>query len=383
MTMPSHSEPKRPAFSVRRVTGLDAIAAERATWQALAARRDDNRPFAGPGFLIAAARAFHAEAKPELWLLEAGGEAEAALMLIDRPLRKSGLTIAEIGSHNNPHALITDLLLSPDAAIARMQAEALMRALREASADSILLQHVPAPVQAEIVLAAARAAGFGCDGLEPSRELYFIACPETYEAYLASRSGDFRSQLKKRIRKAGQSGGYAVEILAGREAIRSGLATWFDIETRSWQGVTPGAAMSDMDRAFMVHLIDELADDEVGELFLLRFDGKPAAALRMLGGNRRTCVHTMHYDQAFEALSPGTLLLDAMMRDAWSRGLAEVDLHGNSKHFKRWATGSRAHATMRLFKPGIRGLLLRQGRRVMKRLARSAEPAAAESGAGS
>jgi CelD/BcsL family acetyltransferase involved in cellulose biosynthesis len=86
-------------------------------------------------------------------------------------------------------------------------------------------------------------------------------------------------------------------------------------------------------------------------------------------------VHTMHYDLRFKHLTPGTLLLEAMLRWAWETGLKEVDLHGNSTFFKRWATGERPHQSVRLYKPGIYGGLLRLGRRLSRRFESAASSA--------
>lgn len=370
MNVQHSAQPASARLVARRLGGIPAIEAIRDRWQALALTRPANRPFAGPGFIIAALKAFHGSASTFVWLVEREAALEALMPFVVRPLRRVGMEIAEVGCPNNPHFLISDALLADNDRQASEVTGSLMSALLSERCDTILLQHIAGLATIKRMVASARAAGFGCDGLEPSRDLYFITCGRSYDDYLATRSGDFRWQLKKRIRRA-MSAGVAVEILMGRKAIEAALPIWFDIERKSWQGSTPTAAMSDADRKFMKLLLAELPDDEVGELWLLHVGGERAAALRMLGGTNRTCVHTMHFDQRYADLSPGTLLLNAMLKSAWDRRLIEVDLHGNSSHFRRWATGKREHFTARLYKPGPVGLALRKGRHVYRAMNRS------------
>jgi CelD/BcsL family acetyltransferase involved in cellulose biosynthesis len=364
-----------------RVEGIEAIERFVEPWRELARARRRNRPFAGPGFVLAALKAYHSDAAPILHVVEKNGQWEAALPLIRRPLQKAGLTINELGFPRNPNVLVNDLLLPADDASARESLVALLQTIALERCDTLILDHMPRdPNAPELMIAVAEDLGYRSDGVEVSRDLSFVSVEGSFDDYLSTRSSDHRWQLKKILRKAGQAG-VTVECLRTRSEIAAAMPLWFTIERNSWQGSTTGAAMTEEDRNFMRHLITELDDSEVGELWLLRVGGEPAAALRMLADRERICVHTMHYDQRFKHLTPGSILLEAMLRSAWERGLAEVDLHGSSAFFKRWATGERRHQSVRLYKPGLYGSLLRESRRLSRRYeawqaARRAEQAA-------
>jgi len=56
------------------------------------------------------------------------------------------------------------------------------------------------------------------------------------------------------------------------------------------------------------------------------------------------------YDPHFASFAPSLLLCEMMLRDAWKRGLAEVDFLGNSERWKlEWAHESRPHSWVYIF----------------------------------
>lgn len=354
-----------PPLTADRIEGIEAIEAAIPRWRALAAARSRNRPFSGPGFVMAALKTYHRHENPAIWVVERGNDLEAALPLISRPLARFGLRINEMGFPRNPNVILNDPLFppgsDPEARVAVLRC--LFAELRRERCCTLILDHLPGADNLPATLAQVAAEfGFGLDEPVQARSLCYIAADGSLEDYLASRSSDHRWQMKKIARRA-RGAGSAIEVLRTRESISAALEVWFEIERQSWQGSTPGAAMTEIDRAFSRQLLVDLDDDEVGELYLLQIAGVPAAALRMIGSAKRTCVHTMHFAQAFKHLSPGSLLLEAMLRSAFERGVEEVDLHGNSAFFQRWATGERSHYTLRIYKPGLYGRLLQTGRR--------------------
>ena len=364
-----------PACQAQRHDGMAAIRTLQASWQALADVRSENSPFAGPGFVLAALEAYHRQAQPVLHAVGRPGALEAVLPLIRRPLRRWGAPVNQLMSPHNPQFILNDpLLCRADAGTALDAATGLLRSLLAERWDSLVLQHLP-PEAARCLQAAAQQLGLGGDGLEPSRSLHVAVIEGSYADYLATRSRDHRWQIKKFTRRAAEAGGWHVEKRSTAAAIEAAFPAWFEIERQSWQGATPAAAMTDADRYFMQRLLRELPPEERGELWLLHMAGEPAAALRMLGGRRRTCVHTMHFAQRFKEFAPGTLLLAAMLEDACARGLAEVDFHGHGAHFKRWATEQRPLFSLRLYRPGVRGALFRGARRLYRRWAEVRAPA--------
>jgi len=92
-----------------------------------------------------------------------------------------------------------------------------------------------------------------------------------------------------------------------------------------------------------------------GQFLLARLGGRSVAALRMLEDHRATYVHTMHFGQSLREFAPGLVIFEAMMRDAFARGIGRVDFYGSSHFFSRWATGRFAHGSLRIYRHTLRG----------------------------
>lgn len=352
--------------------GLEAIRATFSLWQDAAIERGRRRPYCGPGFLMAALRAYHEGDRPTLVVARESGAWRAVFPLVRRPLTRIGLSVKELGSPFNANAILFDPLISAGSPEEwRAAAAGLIDAAFAAGADTLIADNLPAEDGLpELFREAAATLGLRSDPVRPARTLYFAKLVCDWESYLATRSSSHRWQLKKTMRKARALGEVSVERHAGREAIRRQLELWFAIERRSWQGADPAAAMSDRDRLFHTLLLDELAEEEVGDLWIVRLDGRPAAALRMLAAPGLVSVHTMHYDLACREQAPGLIAFEAMMRDACERGLREVDMHGSTEFFRRWATGQRAHGTVRIYRAGARGAVLQGARQLFRALGR-------------
>jgi hypothetical protein len=348
-------------FEWRRCEGLDSINAFRECWQSASEGYGQNRPFCGPNYVISALRAYHQDHQPSLIIVSSGGACRALLPFVSRPLNRMSYRVNEFGSPFNPNVTLTDPIITAGSTIDRQTVLAnLIEGAFASAAATIIVDNVPvADGLPELFREVARILGLRSDPVRVGRSMYFAALDGDWERYLSTRSRNHRWQLKKVVRNAGS---LSVERHSGRRAIREQLPVWFAVERRSWQGATPAAAMTDRDRHFHALLLDSLVEEEVGDLWIVRLSSEPIAALRMLAAPGRVSVHTMHFDVAHRELKPGLIAFRAMMRDACERGLAEVDMHGSTEFFARWATGQRAHASIRLYRRGLQSFFLQKGR---------------------
>lgn len=345
---------------ISSVQGSTSVAAALADLSVSDLPARSSTPFSGPGYLGAVVEAYHGQQRPRLLIARNGsGGLRGVLLLVARPLTRCGLTLQEVGFPSNPNVIINDPLLRPPDAT--QAASALLDAAFANDCDSLMLDHLPVEGgQAEVFSCAAVERGAAADPPRASRSLFFATIGGDYDTFLASRSRNHRWQIKKTWRKATESGTLHVSVARGANDIRARLGTWFDIEARSWQAQTPDAAMQDVDRTFHTLLLERLPPEEVGCLWTVALDGKPVAALRMLESPTRTAVHTMHFDAEYRNLAPGLIAFDAMVRDACERGISEVDMHGNTEFFARWSTGARPHQSIRLYRPGVKGLMFQK-----------------------
>ena len=169
-----------------------------------------------------------------------------------------------------------------------------------------------------------------------------------WDAYLATRSRNFRQQLRQRERRL--SDGHAVTFRAATaETLELDLAHLFSLHDRRWaeQGTTalktPGVA--GFLRAFAV------AASERGwlRLRLLEIDEVPAAAFLGWRVGDVYAFYQSGFDPAWASGSVGTLLMADTLRSAIEEGATEFDmLLGNEPYKKRFTNASREVQTVLL-----------------------------------
>src|SRR6185295_7625646 len=85
-------------------------------------------------------------------------------------------------------------------------------------------------------------------------------------------------------------------------------------------------------------------------LYFLCVDGKRIAFGYFLEYADKLYLLKPGYDPRFGKYSPATLLLHRVLRDAFEKGLAEVDLLGNADWWRlRWTSRVRANYWLHLF----------------------------------
>jgi CelD/BcsL family acetyltransferase involved in cellulose biosynthesis len=348
------------AIEIQIYDGLGQLDPAAPLWKLLAAKRGRNLPFCGPGFTIAALKTFHAEHRPRIIIALNDGEPEGLLCLVDRPLRAFGVPVSEAGFPFNPHVILNDLLLPGDPSLAQAAASVLLEAAWASGPASLILDHAECEYgSAGAIAAAAARLNIRTDPPKSSRLLYFCQVSGAYDAYLQTRSGNQRRHVSKLARRAAEADSFEICRHRGAAAVMAAMPDWMEVERQSWQSDDPASAMGARGWEFQRMLLSGLEEAEAGDLWMAYAGGKPAAALRMVGSSRRTCVLTTHFDPMFKELAPGLLVFETMMRAAFDEALEEVDMHGRTQMFERWSTGAREHMTFRLYQPGAFGAALK------------------------
>lgn len=357
LSLPTLSATKAAPGIETRVLGADALDALAPQWAARVEACDRATVFSGPLFQTALARVFFPDLPRRAVAVFRGAALAGLLPLMPLPLRQGPMTLREAGFARNPHTLRNHLLCDPDPDTV---GGLLAAALGAVSSDTLLLQNLP-DAGGTLALCADAAQRLGCrvDPPTPGRTLMVCDFEGSYDDYLATRSGQFRRQIRKRRRDLEAAGALSIPALSGA-AITAAMPAWRAVVAASWQGqADEGEDMSQATWAFHESLA------ACGRLWIAYLDGRPIAALRMLEDSRAAYVHTMHFDPAMRELAPGVVIFDAMMRDAARRGVARVDFNGANHFFSRWATGSLAHSTLRIYRNTLRGRAGRMARRLL------------------
>lgn len=184
---------------------------------------------------------------------------------------------------------------------------------------------------------------------------WYLPAPPNWAAYLAGRSANQRSAIKRTSRKLADAGG-RVEIITAVADVERGLAAYWQVYAASWKPDEPHPAFING----LAHWAAAAGQLRLGVAWL---HGKPLAAQLWLVSGGKAEIYKLAYDEAFKHLTPGNMLTVALMRDAIERdGVAEVDyLIGDDVYKQTWMSHRRERWGIQAYHPlrlgGIAGLL--------------------------
>ncbi|MCW3476882.1 GNAT family N-acetyltransferase [Rhodovastum sp. RN2-1] len=173
----------------------------------------------------------------------------------------------------------------------------------------------------------------------------------SWAQYLHTRHGALRETIRRKLRRAGE---VAHEVVADPGCLAAGIAAYEDVYARSWKVPEPYPRFN----AQMMRHAAELGALRLG---ILRAAGQPVAAQIWIVMNGQAAVLKLAHDEAFKALSPGTLLTALMIRDLLDQEhVAELDFgRGDDPYKQLWAGQRRQRVGVLLINPRRpRGLAL-------------------------
>ena len=190
---------------------------------------------------------------------------------------------------------------------------------------------------------------------------------------------DWRKQSKPRWgaplerfrRKMGRDYEAVFSIVEAPVDLDAELEDGFRVESSGWKGKAGTAIVSAPDTQAFYRLVASAFHDR-GELRLSRIvlDGQTAAFdLCLLHGGRLYLLKT-GFDERFRRLAPGLVMRLSIIERCFELGLDAHELLGDDSEWKRkFASGERAHLTLRAYSKGLAGTARRVYRaRVRPRL---------------
>jgi len=244
--------------------------------------------------------------------------------------------------------------------------EAAVAALFEADDrwDLLALRRVPhgSPF-AEALAAALEASGRAHVRREALRSPYLpVAGP--WEEYLATRSPKFRKKIayeKRRIERDEQA---RVDAVEGNEALLAALPAYEDLCAKTWKE-REGTGLTPPKRAFLRALAE--APRDAGGLALWRLTSARGLLAAELHLEDACGTHDLRndFDEAFGALSPGSVLESEVVKASFERGYREHDFCGDAYAYKmRWTSDVRVGEDVLVFsrrlRPALAGLIERR-----------------------
>lgn len=181
--------------------------------------------------------------------------------------------------------------------------------------------------------------------VESSEVLPYISLRSTtWEDWLAGRSANFRSQIKrKQQRLDGAADARFVEVRALAEA-RAAVQVHFDLHYQRREAVGDQSSLaSDAAQRFHFGLVDRLAEHGWLRLWLLHCDETPVAA--WYGWRIGSCYayYQAGFDASWSSYSPGMLLMIKTVAAAFEEGAEEYDLLLGDEQYKQRFTADERH----------------------------------------
>ncbi len=198
---------------------------------------------------------------------------------------------------------------------------------------------------------------------------------QSWETYLAARPGALREAIRRRTKKAADSGA-TCRIITGGAALEPAIAAYEAIYAKSWKQPEPFPN-------FNASLIRACAANGSLRLGLLELHNTAIAAQFWIVRESWAGVLKLAHDEAHKALSPGTVLTAHIIRHLLDvEHIAELDFgRGDDPYKKDWAPQRRQRTGLILANPwrlsGMVAVARSAVRAVVRRLRRGALPLAA------
>jgi CelD/BcsL family acetyltransferase involved in cellulose biosynthesis len=165
-----------------------------------------------------------------------------------------------------------------------------------------------------------------------------VASHESWDDYLATRSSNFRQQVRRFGRRAAREAEVVIRRTEAPDELEGDMRTFFALHDKRFGG--RGGSSLSADRAQSFHLDFARAALEQGwlRLWFLELNGQPAASWYGWRLGDRYSYYNSGFDPEFAALSPGLVLISAVIESAFEEGVAEFDfLLGEESYKYRFA----------------------------------------------
>jgi CelD/BcsL family acetyltransferase involved in cellulose biosynthesis len=186
------------------------------------------------------------------------------------------------------------------------------------------------------------------------REAYvsspYLPLQGSWGEYLGRQSGNFRSDLKRKQKRA-RDAGMTIRTFTGPAEVGEALSAMYTIETKSWkEGEGTSITTQAHARRFYDVFLPLAAARGWLACVLLELGGRPAAFdMGVLHAGKYYMLKTS-YDQEWKDVSPGFVLRAHVIEQLFERGASEHDFLGDPEPWKlRWTDQVRRHENLYLY----------------------------------
>ena len=224
-------------------------------------------------------------------------------------------------------------------------------ALARTERQSLVFPLLPSQDAAEAARAAVRRSSYRV-ATECRRMSPYIELPSTFDALLASRSRNLRSQFRRRRLALGRAGQWVLRTAREPDDVTAYLEPFLKIEGSGWKTKRRTSILLDRRaNVFYRTLATLAASSGMLRLRLLELDGVAIAGDFSLCFGGGEFLLKSGYNTDYATFSPGLVLRGEAIRAAIGDGLRFVDLLGSADPWKlRWTDQLRPRISLRAYR---------------------------------
>jgi CelD/BcsL family acetyltransferase involved in cellulose biosynthesis len=349
-------------LSVERVSSEGGFAALREEWDELLGDSDGAGVFLTWEWLHGWWTHLAADRELLLLAVRAGRQLVALAPLASRPaalLASPPLRCIELLGSGTAGSDHLDVIARRGCA--QEAARALAGALSRAGRLIVLARIRGGPSAARVL--AAELEELGWHGERRSTEVcpFAVRPAGGFAEYLAGRGAEHRYAFRRKLRALRRRHAVRLDAVRDEAGRPAALQILVDLHRKRWHGRGHSEAFDGVGQLAFHEEFSMLALARGWlRLFVLRLDGRPAAALYGFRHGRVFSFFQSGFDPAFAKESVGLVTMGLAIQAAFDEGADEFDLlHGDEPYKLHWASATRELARLELYPPGARGRISR------------------------
>ncbi len=190
---------------------------------------------------------------------------------------------------------------------------------------------------------------------------FILLASESWESYLATLGAEHRYNFTRKWKRLNRDYLVELEQVRTEAQCRESIDLVMTLHNRRWRD--RGGSDAFHTRG-LVEFHQEFSQVALARgwlrLYVLRLNGKPAAALYGFLYNRTFYFYQSGFDATYDKYSVGLVTMGLAIQRAIEEGAREFDLlHGDEAYKSHWSNGSRELGRLELYPPGSLGWMCR------------------------
>jgi CelD/BcsL family acetyltransferase involved in cellulose biosynthesis len=344
---------------VETLADFDAFVEAKPAWDSLVQKARIAHPFLMHDWMRSWWESFGAGRTMKVLMVSHDGDLVGIAPLMISRTKIYGIPVRELGSISNDHTPRFDfIVLGEHAAVVEAIWLHLWESKQEWDVMKLCQFEAGSPTLDRLeLLASGQACRFETWS---STDSPYLPITGSFSDQFATLPRGQRSNLKRRMKRLEEIGPVEFEQLSNESQIDNALDEAFRMEAGTWKGAAGTAIACHQELAhFYKSIAHRASERRTLYLTFLRLNGRRIAFDLSMIYNRTLFKLKPGYLQEHHACSPGQQLTVMTIRDAFERGLAEVDFLGSADEWKlAWTKNVRCHYWAYIFKNNLLGKFL-------------------------